>query len=180
MTQHKGRAEAMKHKTILAVSMAAFLAVLHFGAAQAAPQGDENFKATYIRTNIIKGKTTTDDVLARFGEPTSQTMSDSSETWTYQRGASAEQAPKKKRGGGFSALMGVVKGVAGTAYELAPEHVGGSASRVYNSANRAERAANSASAIGGADQAAEPARGAGASLLQINFTNGVVTSFSLR
>lgn len=169
----------MKYMKILAVAMAAFLAASHPGLVQAGPDGDDNFKATYIRTNIIKGKTTADEVLAKFGEPTAQTMSDSSESWTYQRGASAGQ-PQRKKGGGFGALMGVVKGVAETAYELAPEKAGRAAARVYGGASKAERAVNAASAINGGAGDAAPVAPMGASVLQINFVNGVVTSFSLR
>lgn len=163
-----------------AAAAALLVATSHLSVAYAAPQGDDNFKATYIRANVVKGKTTTDDVLAKFGEPTSQTMDDSNETWTYQRSGAA--APKQqKRGGGLGSFMGVVKGVAATAYELAPSKVGSTAGRIYSGADRAERTANAASAMGGGSQE-EPssAGGTGPSVLQIEFYNGVVSSFGLR
>lgn len=166
---------------ILAASAALLVAASHPTQVYAAT-GDDTFKATYIRANIIKGKTTTDEVLARFGEPTTQTMDDSNETWTYQRNAAAVQAPKQK-GGGFGAFMGLVKGVASTAYEIAPDKMGSAAGRLYSTADRAERTANAASALGGAGEAyvADPQpTGAGPSLLQINFRDGLVSSFSLR
>lgn len=167
-------------KTLAAVAALLF-ATSHLGQANAAT-ADEAFKATYIRANIIKGKTTTDEVLAKFGEPASQTMDDSSETWTYQRGANTAQAPKKK-GGGFGGFMGLVKGVASTAYEIAPDKVGSSAARLYSGAAQAERTANAAAALGGtgdAPAADAQATGNGPSVLQINFRDGVVSSFSLR
>lgn len=170
-----------RFKTLAAMA-ALFFATSYLTQANAAP-ADEAFKATYIRANIIKGKTTTDEVLAKFGEPSSQTMDDSSETWTYQRGTSAAQAPKKKGGGGFGGFMGLVKGVASTAYEIAPDKMGSAAGRLYSSADRAERTANAASALGGtgdAYAADTQAAGTGPSLLQINFRDGVVSSFSLR
>lgn len=170
-----------RFKTLAAIA-ALFFAASHLGQVHAAP-ADEAFKATYIRANVIKGKTTTDEVLAKFGEPTSQTMDDSSETWTYQRGAAAAPAPKKK-GGGFGGLMGLVKGVASTAYEIAPDKMGSAAGRLYSGADRAERTANAASALGGtgddADAADAQAAGTGPSVLQINFRDGVVSGFSLR
>ena len=162
----------------LAAAAALLIATTHLAPAYAGPQGDDNFKATYLRANIVKGKTTTDEVLARFGEPTSQTMNDSSETWVYQRTAAARQ---QKKGGGLGGFMGLVKGVAATAYELAPEKVGGSASRLYAGADRAERTANAAAALGGSGgEAAGATAAAGPSTLQIQFANGVVSSFSLR
>lgn len=166
-------------KTMAAVAVL-FLGTSHLTQANA-QTADDSFKASYIRANVVKGKTTTDQVLAKFGEPTSQTMDDSSETWIYQRGASAAQAPKKK-GGGFGGFMGLVKGVAATAYELAPEKTGGAASRLYSGADRAERTANAAGALGGTAGADEQATGAGGgpSVLQISFSNGVVSSFNLR
>jgi hypothetical protein len=165
-------------KTLAAVA-ALFFATSHLTAAHAAPPTEETLKASYVRTNIVRGKTTTNEVLAKFGEPTSQTMDDSSETWTYTQGGNARSQAKKK-GGGFGGLMGLVKGVAATAYEIAPE-AGSAASRLYSGASRAERTANAAGGLAGAGQEEQAtSSGAGPSVLQINFSNDIVSSFSLR
>lgn len=168
-------------KTIAAAA-ALFVATAQVTVVNAGPQGDENFKATFIRANVVKGKTTTDDVIAKFGEPSSQTMDENSETWVYQRGAATAEQPKQK-GPGLGGLMGLVKSVAATAYEIAPDKMGSAAGRIYSGANRVERTANAAgalSAASGAGSQSQSGGAAGASVLQINFTNGIVSSFSLR
>lgn len=165
-------------KTLAAVA-ALFFATSHLAAVHAAPPTEETLKASYIRANIVKGKTTADEVLARFGEPTSQTMDDSSETWTYTHGGGGRPQAQKKKGGGFGNLMGLVKGVAATAYEIAPE-AGSAAGRLYSGASRAERTANAASVLGAGQEEQATSSGAGPSVLQINFNNGIVSSFSLR
>lgn len=169
-------------KTIAAAA-ALFIATAQVTVVNAGPPGDENFKATFIRANVVKGKTSTDDVLAKFGEPSSQTMDDTSETWVYQRGAATAAQSQQKKGPGLGGFMGLVKSVAATAYEIAPDKMGSAAGRIYSGADRVERTANAAgalSAASGAGSQSQSGGAAGPSVLQINFTNGIVRSFNLR
>lgn len=168
----------MNHFKTLAAAALLACASVHVAPAHAQ---DDIFKASFIRANLIKGKTTADQVLAKFGEPAHQEMTDSSETWVYQRGANAQAQPQKK-GGGLGGFMGLVKGVAQTAYEIAPEKMGSGAARLYSGADRVERTANTASRMGGAayDGGHQASAGGGASVLQVDFNNGVVSSFRLR
>lgn len=159
----------------LVAAAAIVVALLYAGDVRA---GDDIFQANYVRANLVKGRTTADDVLARFGQPTSQTMNDSSETWVYRRDAAAAQ-PQNRRGGGLRGLMGLAKGVAETAYAIAPEKTGGAANRLYSGASRVERTADAASALG-AGAAEAPVAGNGPSVLEVRFQDGVVSGFSLR
>ncbi|WP_287031053.1 hypothetical protein [Pseudomonas sp. UBA6310] len=57
---------------------------------QQATQASQKFDATYINQNLVSGKTSSSDVISRFGAPDSRSVSGTGEErWTYRRQASA-------------------------------------------------------------------------------------------
>ncbi|WP_282339447.1 hypothetical protein [Pseudomonas sp. PS02288] len=57
---------------------------------QQATQASQKFDVTYINQNLVSGKTSSSDVINRFGAPDSRSVSGTGEErWTYRRQASA-------------------------------------------------------------------------------------------
>jgi len=80
--------ELLRNKGLFAV-----LLILFVWGCVAPPEPDKSFTHGAVQLNLIKGETTQNEVIQKFGPPNIATLDgDGNEIWTYQRRASVSQS----------------------------------------------------------------------------------------
>jgi hypothetical protein len=154
------------------------LTVISFTGASRALAADL-FDPAYVQGHLTVGKTTKDQVLQSFGQPSSKRSKLSSaggatETLTYTQGGGST----KKKAGGFGRMVSSVMGVASDVTEFTGRNI------KYDDRVRASKAKSQADAVdrlsgrGGAMSEADTS--GGSAILSIHLTNGVVTSYDMQ
>src|SRR5688572_19742256 len=99
------------------------------------PSGTQKYDRQYIRANLVKGKTTPEDVKQKFGRPHEvDTRSDENgdyEYWTYKRSEEGARGLFNKARDKLSAVSGLSGGRGGT---------GAASDAVYRAENKADTA----------------------------------------
>lgn len=132
------------------------------------PSVTQKYDRQYVRANLVKGKTTPDEVKQKFGKPhevTAETDEDGdNESWTYKRSEEGARGVFNKAKDKLWAVSALSGGRAGT---------GTANDAVY----RAETKADTAGALAGSE---EKSSGRPAEELYVHFKDGVLYSFTLR
>ncbi len=132
------------------------------------PSVTQKYDRQYIRANLVKGKTTPDDVKQKFGRPHEvDTRSDENgdyEDWTYKRSEEGARGLFNKAKDKLSAVSGLSGGRGGT-------------STAGNAVEMAETKANTAGDLANSEKNGS---GRPAEKLYIHFKDGVLYSFTLQ
>jgi len=133
----------MSSKMLIAVCVTALVTGLAASEVKSAsPQPRQNASASvsdkytirYVKANLTEGKTTKQQVEAKFGEPADRNISSDSETWIYRREKEGARGQIQKAGKVLGRLKWLLPGaagsVAGEGYSKAEDS--GSAMRVYD------------------------------------------------
>lgn len=170
---------------VLTVAAIISLSVASIAVAQTQVSADQKFTAQYLRANLKKNVTTSNQVRMAFGEPTQmeQELTDSidREVWIYDRvNPKAQQQAATGRGRGF---LGAARSIlnAGAAVLPYSSKAYDGIAKASNIANRAEYAANQVGAAGQAMGAGQQqAAGVqGGRYLRVELENGRVKGYRL-